>query len=328
MATMKDIAERAGVSTATVSRVLNHDETLSVGKETKDRIFAAAKELNYTKTKKKKSREKILLLQWYTQEEELDDLYYQGIRLGAEERAEAEGYDVVRVFHDVTFDIEKGVIGIVAIGKFGERQVQRLMDFGKPLCFIDSDQFKWKQDCVIVDFASAMEQVIAEMDRGGHTQIGFLEGKELTNDKEMLVRDLRSELFLAELRKRGWYRDKYHRSGSFSTSSGYEMMNQLLNDNGKQLPTFLFAENDAIAIGALRALQEADIAVPDQISIVGFNDSKVAKYVYPSLSSIRVDTREMGRTGVSLLLDRIAYPRKISKKISLSTEWIKRASTK
>ena len=74
MATMKDIAERAGVSTATVSRVLNHDETLSVGKETKDRIFAAAKELNYTKTKKKKSREKILLLQWYTQEEELDDL--------------------------------------------------------------------------------------------------------------------------------------------------------------------------------------------------------------------------------------------------------------
>ena len=69
MATMKDIAERAGVSTATVSRVLNHDETLSVGKETKDRIFAAAKELNYTKTKKKKSREKILLLQWYTQEE-------------------------------------------------------------------------------------------------------------------------------------------------------------------------------------------------------------------------------------------------------------------
>ena len=68
MATMKDIAEMAGVSTATVSRVLNHDETLSVGKETKDRIFAAAKELNYTKTKKKKSREKILLLQWYTQE--------------------------------------------------------------------------------------------------------------------------------------------------------------------------------------------------------------------------------------------------------------------
>ena len=54
MATMKDIAERAGVSTATVSRVLNHDETLSVGKETKDRIFAAAKELNYTKTKKEK----------------------------------------------------------------------------------------------------------------------------------------------------------------------------------------------------------------------------------------------------------------------------------
>lgn len=328
MTTMKDIAEKAGVSTATVSRVLSHDESLSVGKETRDRIFKVAKELNYTKAKKKKMREKILLLQWYTQEEELDDLYYQGIRLGAEERAEAEGYEVTRIFHDFTFEVEEDVVGIVAIGKYGRHQVERLKASGRPLCFIDSDQFEWGQDSVIVDFSYAIAAILKELDKGNHGKIGFLEGKELTNDKSDIVHDLRSELFIDGLKKRGLYQERYHYTGHFSTASGFEMMNRLIADHPDDLPTFLFAENDAIAIGALRALQDAKIAVPDQISIIGFNDSKVAKYVYPPLSTVRVDTRAMGNTGVSLLLDRIRYPRKVAKKVSLSTELIKRASTK
>ena len=93
-----------------------------------------------------------------------------------------------------------------------------------------------------------------------------------------------------------------------------------------------------IVIDRLLVVEASDKRLHDSLQIAMRNghgicmildhDSKVAKYVYPPLSSIRVDTREMGRTGVSLLLDRIAYPRKISKKISLSTEWIKRASTK
>lgn len=89
MATIKDIAKQAGVSPATVSRVLNYDSGLSVGQDTKKRIFEVAEALNYTKHQKKQKSEKqvVRLIMWYDSEEELDDLYYLAIRLGIEEKA-------------------------------------------------------------------------------------------------------------------------------------------------------------------------------------------------------------------------------------------------
>ncbi|MBP2966752.1 LacI family DNA-binding transcriptional regulator, partial [Acinetobacter baumannii] len=86
MATIKDIAKLANVSQATVSRVLNYDSTLSVGDETKKKIFEAAEELEYTKHKKVKHVEKgkIAIFQWVTEKDELDDVYYLSLRMGAE----------------------------------------------------------------------------------------------------------------------------------------------------------------------------------------------------------------------------------------------------
>ena len=82
MATIKDIAEKAGVSSATVSRVLNYDASLSVADETKKRIFEAAEELSYRKRSSKRYvDQKIAIIHWYTEKEELNDLYYLSIRL-------------------------------------------------------------------------------------------------------------------------------------------------------------------------------------------------------------------------------------------------------
>lgn len=88
MVTLKDIAALAKVSPATVSRVLNKDQSLSVGQETKHRILTIADELGYQKHLKAmnspKSKLKIAIVQWYSQEEELNDLYYYAIRIGIE----------------------------------------------------------------------------------------------------------------------------------------------------------------------------------------------------------------------------------------------------
>ena len=104
MATIKDIAERAQVSTATVSRVLNNDKSMSVSAETKQRIFEVADELDYTKHKKqhpsKKATNKLEIVQWYTKEEELADLYYYSIRVGLEKHAQELGFDLVRIFNN------------------------------------------------------------------------------------------------------------------------------------------------------------------------------------------------------------------------------------
>lgn len=90
MATIKDIAKSAGVSPATVSRVLNHDQSMSVSDETRQKIFDIAEELEYKKTKRRDKRysqnRRIAIVEWYTEEEELDDLYYYAIRLGVEKK--------------------------------------------------------------------------------------------------------------------------------------------------------------------------------------------------------------------------------------------------
>ena len=100
MATIKDIAEQAGVSAATVSRVLNYDQTLAVNNTTKRKIFAVAEKLNYQKgTRKKRSKNKfIAVVLWYRPEQEIKDTYYYSIRLGINEQARIYGY-TTRVFY-------------------------------------------------------------------------------------------------------------------------------------------------------------------------------------------------------------------------------------
>src|SRR5699024_3664758 len=92
MATIKDIAEKAGVSSATISRVLNYDSTIRVTDETKMKVFAAGEALsNRKKTTRKYIDQKIAIVHWYTEQEELNDLYYLSIRLGIEDRCKELG---------------------------------------------------------------------------------------------------------------------------------------------------------------------------------------------------------------------------------------------
>lgn len=79
------------------------------------------------------------------------------------------------------------------------------------------------------------------------------------------------------------------------------MMEQLIQALGDDLPTAFFMASDAIAVGALRSLQEHQIAVPDRVSIISFNDTSIAKYVFPALSTVTVYTEEMGKQAIQML---------------------------
>ena len=328
MATLKDIAEMANVSTATVSRVLNEDETLSVGEDTRKRILSAAVELNYKKHISKKKSKKILIIQWYSPEEELDDLYYQSIRLGAEQRAIEYNVEVERLFHKLPKKLEQEIDGICAIGKFSKKQVHQLKEFKKPLCFIDTDQMSSNMDSVVIDFNYAVHSVIDEIISLGHDKIGFLGGEEYTQDQSYAVADPREEIFRRGLKRLNLHNENYFYKGSFSTDSGQRMMKQALEEHPYDLPTIFFAANDSIGIGAMRELQNKKIAIPEKISMIGFNDSNVARYVYPSLSTVHVDTKTLGSSGIDLLMDRMESGRKVVKKVTLSTIYMSRNSTK
>ncbi|MBT2733087.1 LacI family DNA-binding transcriptional regulator [Carnobacterium sp. ISL-102] len=329
MATIKDIAEQAGVSSATVSRVLNYDETLSVGDETKKRIFEVAEALDYTKyqTKKSKKQGKLAIVQWYTEKEELDDLFYLSIRLGVEKRAEELNYDIIRIFQNTDFEMNSDIEGIIAIGKFSDLQINKLTSWTKNICFIDFDQLHRKLDSVVIDFEQAVNSVLDYFLENGHKKIGLIAGQEHFGDKSNPIIDKRTTIFENYMKQAGMYNKKYVFTGSFNVSSGQELMKRAIENLKDDLPDAFFVSNDSMAIGCLRALQEAGISVPNRVSLIGFNDISVAKYIYPTLSTVKVYTELMGETGFDLWLDKLTTERTVAKKVTLSTDLILREST-
>lgn len=127
---------------------------------------------------------------------------------------------------------------------------------------------------------------------------------------------------------KGIYHDELVFQGSFTAQSGYDLMKEAIQNLGDQLPPAFFAASDSLAIGALRALQEAGISLPDRVSLISFNDTSLTKQVYPPLSSITVYTEEMGRAGMDILNKEVLHGRKIPSLTMLGTRLTLRESTR
>ena len=135
MATIKDIAARAGVSIATVSRVLNHDETLNAQEETRKRIFEIAEELEYEvrTQKKRKKKLKIGVFYSYSPEEELEDPYYLCIRLAIEKKLEEEGYLKQSISMEDSAETLSGIDGGICVGTFSKSMLRTIEGWKRPV---------------------------------------------------------------------------------------------------------------------------------------------------------------------------------------------------
>jgi LacI family transcriptional regulator len=316
MATIKDIADKAGVSTATVSRVLNYDVTLSVSDETKKRVFEVAEELSYEKhTIRKRRATKIALINWRTEEEELDDIYYMSIRLGVEKRCDELNIGIVRFFKNSMEALSKEDIqGMIVIGCYSKEEVAYFKDITSNIVFVDSvvydeDHF----DSVGIDLEKATKMVVDYFLEKNHKDIGYIGGKGI------YACDIRESTFISYLKEKEILREDYVYIGRFLVSDGYELMKKAIAEHGEQLPTAFFVANDAIAVGCLNALSEAQIQVPDRVNIIGVNDISISQYVSPALSTVKVYTELMGETAVDLLIENF-NGRSVSKKVVIATK--------
>ena len=305
MVTIKDIAHAAGVSSATVSRVLNQDQAMSVSDETRTKIFTIAEQLGYKKSKKtnkrSKSSHRIAIIEWYTEQEELDDLYYYSIRLGAEKRAQELDYEVIRIFNNDSMAQLENIDGIIAIGKFSPDKIKELETYSDNLVFVDSDTLNYGHSCVTTAFETSVINVIDYFINNGLKKIGMIAGQETSSDKSTLLSDPRLNTFQSYLKQLKLYDPNLIKIGSFSSEAGYKIMKKFIIELGDNLPQAFFVANDALASGALRALQEAKIPVPERVSLISFNDTSLAKYMYPKLSTVTVFTEEMGKQAIQIL---------------------------
>ena len=326
MATIRDIAKQAGVSPATVSRVLNYDQELSVAQETRQRIFEVAEKLNYTKHKRspKMGKALIRLVQWYDEAEELADLYYLSIRLGIEKKAEELNLQVRReTLNELS---ESQVTGTIALGKFDAEQIRQLKQLDDNLLFVDFDAMQLGLNSLVVDFDQSMDLVIDHFIQQGHQKIGILSGEEVTKHNLQPIEDPRMLSFKKKLEQLNLFRPDLVVTAPFSMEAGKAAVNEFIAESN-DLPTALFASSDALAIGGMQAIQAAGLRIPEDISVIGFNDVSVAKYVSPALSTVKVETEWMGELAVTTLLELAKEYSPVPRKIMLGTELIQRAST-
>lgn len=300
MATLKDIAQAAGISTGAVSRILNNDPTLSVSPETKRKVFEIAQELGYQKAKiRDKSLFKMGILQWFSAEQEMQDSYYLLVRQGIEDYCQKHSIGIIRAFQSDEASIKtlQGVDGLICIGKFSHEEVQKFMNICPNIVFLDMPVSDYNITTLTMDFKSAVYDALDYLIELGHTKIAYLGGKEFVGNQELFIEE-RKQAFVSYMNNHGLDGSCIYED-AFSTASGYQMMQKIFKSD--HLPTAIFAASDAIAFGAMRAIQEKGLSIPDDISIIGFNDTEMSSYTTPALTTISAPAYDMGQHGANLI---------------------------
>ena len=328
MITIKEIAQQAGFSPSTVSRLLSNDPSLSVSPETKQKILNTALSLGYERKYIKTIIEKIALLFWITEIEELEDIYFKDMRLKIEKYANENNMELVTIKKESGISkIPKDINGFIAIGSFSEKEISKLLKITKNGVFIDSNPAPDYYDSVQPNTPLITKKAIDYFIKNGHSNIGFIGGTFHNPNTDLEEKDIREVAFIYYMQKIGYFNeDNIFIEPNFSVDSGYKSAKKAIENLKDKLPTAFFVASDPIAIGVLQALNEYNIPVPSRVSVISINNIDVSKYVSPPLSTFNIDINELCKTAIDLLSERIIEDRKLQKTIYLNCELVVRKS--
>ena len=337
MATLKEIANIVGVSVGTVSRVLNNDSTISVGDETKIKIFNVAEEMQYKTLKQRKSNDQIKsnkfrvgIVEMNNPKEQLEDPYYLLLRSVVDKECFENEIEVVNLYKDqgkYRFIGEEDISGIIAIGKFDEKEIKSLNKLSENIVFLDSSPDDIKYDSVKINFKLGTYMAMEYLMKLGHREIGYIGSFKTLDDYKGKSEDKRLEFYKDYMKKNKIYNEEFTLDTKDVTSmDGYITMKKFIEEN-KKMPTAFFVGTDTIATGVLRALYENNINVPKDISIIGFNDLIASQHTIPPLTTVRVHIENLASAAVDLIIERITKGRKYCKKVVIPSELIIRKSS-
>lgn len=318
MSTIKDIARESNFSVATVSRVLNNDQTLSVTEETRSTILSVATKLQYKPLRKKKAapsptsdthKPRIGLVLWCTPETEHEDPYFLSLRQGVEMQFADLGMAVSRVIRLGVQPAEGSLDdmdGVIVIGKVDPEDVSKLYSRPDRTVYINYSPDEEVYDSVVSDFVPAVEKVMNHLLNLGYRDIGFVGGLEHVHRFGHELREepeVRRQTYERIMKEKGLYAPGRVLLADWTITAGYKLMKEAIERG--DLPEAFFFASDPMAIGALKALQEAGISVPGQVAIVGFDDIEMASFVSVPLTTVKVHTEQMGRSAVNLIMERV-----------------------
>jgi DNA-binding LacI/PurR family transcriptional regulator len=326
--TLKAVAQHVGLTPGTVSAVLNDAPSArSIPQETKNRIHAAAKELNYrpnffARTLRNKRTFTIGVIA-----EEIGDSYGSAVISGIEQHLRKRGYFFLTVAHRHDPDLlnqyshllsERGVEGIITV----DTTVHEAPSL--PTVSVAGHKKLKGVTNIVLDHHRAAVLALKYLKDLAHERIAFMIGNPLSSDSKErweAIREVAAQVGLkidSELVAQ-------ISSDDPTPMLGYPLTRQLLAR--KKSFTALFAYNDISAIGAIRALQENGLRVPQDVSVIGFDDIPAAAFHMPSLTTVRQPLNRMGEVAAQTLLERIEGIKEYPSEIAIEPELIVREST-
>lgn len=308
MATLKDIAQLTNVSLTTISRILNNDTTLNVSNETKEKVIEAANKLKYKtigqRYKDRKAKKyKIGIAQMFELEEQKKDIYYIMMKNVLEEVCLEENIEVITLFRNQDKNFikinKKKLDGIFPIGRFTLEEIANFESYTKNIVFIDSSPDELTYHSIIPNYQLGVKIALKYLIDKGHRNIGFIGSKYTFGNTKDLEIDSRYVYFKSFLEGNNLFNENYTVECEMNSKSGYLNMLKFLKES--KLPTAFFISSDAIASGILKAFNEKNIKIPEDVSIVTFNDTPLSEFATPALSSIRIFMREYATAALKVM---------------------------
>ena len=326
--TLAELAAAAGVSTMSASRAVNLQP--GVSPQTRDAILKLASEMGYVanRSAQKLSGGRSRVLGVLARE--LDNAFTSALVAGAVRAAAVAGHEVlIYSMVDRTDNPNASVLqllqqftdGVIAVLPYQYGFVQSLMAAGFPVITIDHHHSHTEWPSVTADSYGCARSAMQHLADLGHRRIAFITGNEELESARTRHRAYDDAVAIHQLDREAALVQR----GDFSARGGRDAMQRLLKL--KQRPTAVFAANDQSAFGAISVLQAAGLRVPEDMSVVGFDDVPSASQLHPALTTVRQPIAEMGRAAVNSLLGLVAGLDVATPHITLPTELQIRQST-
>ncbi len=326
---IKQISDITGFSAATVSNALNRKK--GVNQKTAEEVFRVAREIGYLD---KGTVTKIKLLIYKKNGLIIDDTPFFSLLIsGFEQECREAGFEMVIGNLDARHPdyveqtkqlINESGAAIVLLGtELSPADLKLFKEAACPLLLLDYWSFDMSFNGIMINNSDSARVAVNYLIARNHTKIGYLKGK-----FRILGFEQRQSGYRSALRENGVeLNPDYIVELSTTMNSAYLDMLDYLS-NHPVLPTAYFADNDVIALGAMKALQEKGYRIPEDISIIGFDDLPFCDISSPRLTSLRVPKQEMGRIAVRKIIDMIRKEDEVRTKTQICTDFIERDSVK
>ena len=329
MANIKDVALHASVSVTTVSHVVNG--TRFVSEVARQRVEAAVRELGYVPSAVARSLKHNTTRTFGMVIPNNSNPYFAEIIQGVEARSFAAGYNVIlcnsnddpeRQAAYLRVLAEKRIDGLIFVVTGSDAVVRATLGgINTPLVLLDREVSGVSSDLVEVNHVLGSQMATEHLLELGHPRVACISGPPGLSPSSQRRAGWKDALEKAGVERK----ESDLARGDFTARGGYLAMQTLLKRRPR--PTAVFACNDLMAFGALTAAREAGIAVPQQLSIVGFDDIDLAAFSAPPLTTVAQPKQQIGTVAAELLLDRVGNARADNRQMILDPELRVRAST-